>query len=262
MQPVERVYLLLPPSPRYDAARDLIVTGFLLAASLQDYIIDEDMLVVLAESEGGRRRLLPLPLAKRRAGRTLEPRVEGKRIVYGRGDLTVDKRLALDSRLRYQPPFVADGVLVAIDWRHLLYHTIEELRKTVEAIVEALKDAPRPAEGLEERLVGHAYALLTAARLAGLDKDIRIVYQEGGLQRDTGVIPSSTYRLLSYVDPECLSELESLSLDALQGVDTDSLEYLANAIENRDQYALRHMLRRMGCRVVADELIAPADVLG
>ncbi len=260
---MDRVYLLLPPSPRYDAARDLIVTGLLLASGLQDYIVDEDALVALVEEgDGRRRRLLPLPLAGRRARKTLEPRIEGGRIVYGRGDLRVNEWLVLDSRLRYRTPLVAGDVLVAIDWRHLLYHTVDELRRTVEAIIEALRDAPRPAEGLKERLVGHAYALLTAARLAGLDKDMRIIYREGGLQRDTGVIPSSTYRLLSYVDPECLSELESLSLDALRGIDTDSLEYLANAVENRDQYALRHMLRRLGCRVMADELIAPADVLG
>ncbi len=189
----------------------------------------------------------------------LEPRLEGRVVRYGRGDLRVYERLALDSRLEgFRTPML-DGVgLLVLDWRQLLYYTLGDLADTARRLYEVLRDAPGPGADVEPRTLGHAYALLAAARLRGLDKDLRIVLPGGA---DTGIIPSSTYRLLGYVDDECLEELEALALDAVKGVDVDVLEYIAEAVDRRDQYALRHMLRRMGCVIHADRLIAPADIL-
>ncbi|AEM39568.1 hypothetical protein Pyrfu_1712 [Pyrolobus fumarii 1A] len=260
---VRRVWLVLPPSPHYDQVRDVIVSGFLAGGGIHGYNSDEDAILVdskYKEASGLFSRILG-----RRVDEVLSPRIEGDRIVYGRGGLQVYTRLVLDERLEgFTKPVVGidSDILVAIDWRHLLYHEISDIRSTLRAILEALRDVPRPSPNIHARLVGHAYALIAAARLRGLDKDIRVIIVDDREVRDSGVIAASTYKLLNYVDNACLEELEGIGLDALVGIDIDSLEYLSMAAERRDTYALRHMLRRMGCRVKADELIAPADVLG
>ena len=249
--------LLLPPSPRYDQVRDAIVTGFLLGGGLRGYNEDDDYIIVeLVEAK----RRLPLPFSKK-TPEEMHPVVEKHRVAYGRGDRRIYDGLSLDSRLRgYRDPIIeATGLLVLLDWRQLLYYRIPELERAAQSIHLALGDAPAPS--LEDaRLAGHAYALLAAVKLRGLDKDIRVVHPMAGW--DSGVIPSSTYKLLSYVDEECLEELEEIAVDALENRDPDALSYLAQAVENRDTYALRHMLKRMGCRVEADRLIAPADIIG
>ncbi len=253
-----RVRLVLPPSPRYDQVRDAIVTGFLLGGGLLDYSEDEDHIIVELE-EVKRRRLAILPA---RTPRELHPVVsDGSVVSYGRGDWRVYERLKLDSRLRgYRPPVLpATGLMVLLDWRQLLYYRIRELEEAARSIHMVLGDAPSASLD-DARLAGHAYALLAAVKLRGLDKDIRVVHVSHGW--DSGVIPSSTYKLLGYVDEDCLSELEAIAVDALENRDPDALSYLAQAVENRDTYALKHMLRRMGCRVEADRLIAPADVIG
>ncbi len=252
-----RMLLYMPPSPRYDQVRDVLLAGLLLAGSVESYNQDEDALVVMYE--GGGRRRLPIPFPRRRRD-TLAPVIEGRVVRYGRGDRRIYSRLYIDSGLAYNEPLAREGLLVAIDWRHLLYHPLEDISSTLHSLLEALRDTPSP-EGLDARLAGHAYALIAAARLRGIDKDIRIILDDGEGVLDSGVIPSSTYKLLRFVDEECLEELEGIGLDALNG-DYESLEYLTQATENRDSYALRHMLKRMGCRVKADELIAPADILG
>ncbi len=248
--------LYLPPTPRFDQVRDVLLAGLLLAGSVEAYDQEEDALLIAYEAREGLARLLPLG----RRGRQLAPILEGGRVRYGRGDNRVYARLLLDSRISYEKPAAHDGVMIAVDWRHVLYHTLDDIRSTIRSVVRVLRDTPSPG-GLSTRLAGHAYALIAAARLRGIDKDIRVVFERGGVVYDSGVIPSSVYRLLRFVDEECLEELEGIGLDALNG-DYESLEYLIQATENRDVYALRHMLRRMGCRVKADELIAPADILG
>ena len=252
------VRLILPPSPRYDQVRDAIVTGFLLGGGLRGYSEEDDY--ILVEAEEARRRLPLLPL--KRGLEELHPVLEkGGGVAYGRGDRRVYEALRLDSRLRgYRDPLIpSTGLLVLLDWRQLLYYRIPELERTAKSLHMVLGDAPTPSLD-DARLAGHAYALLAAVKLRGLDKDIRVVHPTVGW--DSGVIPSSTYKLLSYVDEECLVELEEIAVDALENRDPDALSYLAQAVENRDSYALKHMLRRMGCRVEADRLIAPADVIG